>query len=88
MHRVSGRGTRAALRQSYPGADVQARREFGGTVTASVYQDSGTFCVSADTGGMLAYLLGLDLPSADPGGESLDARPVAHSITSSRRRAS
>lgn len=88
MHRVSGRGMRAALRQSYPGADVRARREFGGTVTASVHQDSGTFCVSADTGGMLAYLLGLDLPPADPGGEPLDARPAVHSMTSNRRRAS
>jgi len=67
MQRMSGRSTRTALRRAYPGADVRARREFGGTLTASVYQDSGTFCVSADASGMLAYLLHLDLPDSDPG---------------------
>lgn len=74
MFRVSGRGTRAALRRAYPGADVRAQREFGGTVTASVYEDGGTFCVSADIGGMLAYLLGFDVPGPDDDGERAPGR--------------
>lgn len=76
MHRVSGKSTRAALRRAYPGADVWTRREFGGTLTASVYAGSGTFCVSADIGGILAYLLDLDLPDSgsDPGPDAPPAQ--------------
>lgn len=77
MSRVSGKSTRATLRRAYPGAEVQARREFGGTVTASVYQDSGTFCVSADMGGLLAYLMGIDPGSEPDGGEPATERRTA-----------
>lgn len=62
MHRVSGLSTRSALRVRYPGAEISACREPGGTVTASATRDGGMFCASAPAGGMLAYLLDLDLP--------------------------
>jgi len=64
MFRMSGSSTRAALSREYPGADVRARREPGGTVTATARRDDGMFCVTAPAGGMLAYLLGLDIPAA------------------------
>lgn len=70
---MSGKSTREALQRAYPGADVRARREFGGGITASVHTTDGTLGISAEIGGLVAFLLGLDVPDRGTGngGEAL-----------------
>lgn len=60
MNRASASRVRETLLRTYPGGDIQVRREFGGVRASVTAADNSAVHFKTDGSGVLAAMLGID----------------------------